>query len=52
VAYLLGYGSVAFPGPKGGFWVYLLGPVVGAQVGVLGLSKASGCPSPLMMHTV
>ncbi|KAJ3027132.1 UNVERIFIED_CONTAM: hypothetical protein HDU68_004366 [Siphonaria sp. JEL0065] len=33
VALAVGFGDVAIPGPRGGFWVYILGPIVGAQVG-------------------
>jgi len=33
VAALGGYGSVALPGPRAGFWVYILGPCIGAPLG-------------------
>ena len=33
VAYFAGWGAVAIPGPRKGFWVYILGPVVGAVGG-------------------
>lgn len=33
VAALAGWSSVAIPGPQCGFWVYVLGPVVGALAG-------------------
>ena len=33
VALLLGWGPIAFPGPEGGFWVYILGPLSGGAVG-------------------
>jgi len=33
VAVLAGYGSVAIPGPQGGFWIYIVGPMLGAIVG-------------------
>lgn len=54
VAVLVGYGHVAIPGPRGGFWVYLLGPCVGAMVGGLlydhlirpGLLQACEDPDP------
>ncbi len=35
VAALAGWGDIAIPGPEGGFWVYILGPLVGAPVGAL-----------------
>src|ERR671927_226344 len=33
VALALGWGEVALPGPAGGFWVYLIGPLLGGPVG-------------------
>jgi glycerol uptake facilitator protein len=33
VAFALGWGSVAIPGPSGGFWIYIVGPLVGAPLG-------------------
>ncbi len=33
VAFLAGWGEIAIPGPHGGFWVYILGPLVGGPVG-------------------
>lgn len=35
VAWLAGYGEIALPGPRGGFWIYLVGPLVGAPLGAL-----------------
>lgn len=33
VAFTLGWGTVAIPGPDGGFWVYVVGPLVGGPIG-------------------
>ena len=33
VAFLAGWGDVAIPGPSNGFWVYIVGPLVGAPIG-------------------
>jgi glycerol uptake facilitator protein len=35
VALALGWGVIAIPGPAGGFWVYVVGPLVGAPLGGL-----------------
>ncbi|DAZ94427.1 TPA: hypothetical protein N0F65_002567, partial [Lagenidium giganteum] len=35
VAALAGWGSVALPGPNGGFWVYIVGPIIGSVIGTL-----------------
>jgi glycerol uptake facilitator protein len=36
VAWTVGFGETAFPGPEGGFWVYLAGPLAGgAAAGLL-----------------
>jgi glycerol uptake facilitator protein len=45
-AWLLGYGEIAIPGPRGGFWVYILGPCLGAPlaVPVYDLTIAPGLP--------
>jgi glycerol uptake facilitator protein len=42
VAYTLGWGPVAIPGPRGGFWVYIVGPLVGGPLG--GLAWELLCP--------
>ena len=31
----VGWGRIAFPGPRTGFWVYIVGPVIGGLVGAL-----------------
>jgi MIP family channel proteins len=33
VALLAGFGSIAIPGPQGGFWIYIVGPLVGGPLG-------------------
>ncbi len=33
VALVAGYGAIAVPGPRAGFWVYLVGPLLGGAVG-------------------
>jgi glycerol uptake facilitator protein len=33
VALALGWGEIAIPGPVSGFWVYVVGPLVGAPIG-------------------
>ncbi len=35
VAFVLGWGKVAIPGPDGGFWVYIVGPLIGGPLGGL-----------------
>jgi glycerol uptake facilitator protein len=33
VAFVLGWGPVAIPGPENGFWVYIVGPLIGGPIG-------------------
>eukprot|EP00002_Diphylleia_rotans_P004319 TRINITY_DN1313_c0_g1_i1.p1 TRINITY_DN1313_c0_g1~~TRINITY_DN1313_c0_g1_i1.p1 ORF type:complete len:298 (+),score=49.86 TRINITY_DN1313_c0_g1_i1:63-956(+) len=33
VAVLAGWGSIAIPGPHGGFWIYIFGPLLGGCIG-------------------
>ncbi len=33
VAFAAGWGDIAIPGPRSGFWVYITGPLVGAPIG-------------------
>lgn len=35
VAAVAGWGEIAIPGPEFGFWVYILGPLIGAPIGAL-----------------
>jgi glycerol uptake facilitator protein len=49
VAFLAGFGSVAFPGPRSGFWVYLVGPLLGGSLAGLLYERALG---PLLVKKV
>lgn len=33
VAFFAGWGNIAIPGQSGGFWAYIIGPLVGAPIG-------------------
>ena len=33
VGFFAGWGSIAIPGPSGGFWAYIVGPLIGAPIG-------------------
>ena len=33
VAVIAGWGRVAIPGPQNGFWIYIVGPMLGAPIG-------------------
>lgn len=39
VAALAGWGRVAIPGPRNGFWVYIVGPKIGAPIGALAYDR-------------
>ncbi len=49
VAFLAGYGSIAIPGPQGGFWIYLVGPLLGGLGG--GLLYERGVAPYLGVHS-
>lgn len=49
IAVLAGYGSVALPGPHGGFWVYIVGPILGGLAGGLVYERIV---RPVMPRTV
>jgi glycerol uptake facilitator protein len=40
VAFLAGFGAIAIPGPQGGFWIYLVGPLLGGLAGGLVYERA------------
>jgi glycerol uptake facilitator protein len=46
VAYGLGWGSIAIPGPAGGFWAYIVGPLVGGPLGGLAWQLLGGEGGP------
>ncbi len=35
IAFLAGWGDIAIPGPRGAFWVYIVGPLVGGPIGAM-----------------
>ncbi len=35
VAFAMGWGDIAIPGPRGGFWVYIVGPLLGGPLGAM-----------------
>jgi glycerol uptake facilitator protein len=46
VAYLLGWGAIAIPGPAGGFWAYIVGPLIGGPLGGLAWQALAGDGGP------
>ena len=46
VAYTLGWGAIAIPGPAAGFWVYIVGPLVGGPLGGLAWRLIGGEGGP------
>jgi glycerol uptake facilitator protein len=46
VAYLLGWGNIAIPGPSGGFWAYIVGPLIGGPLGGLAWTAVAGDTGP------
>ena len=48
VAFLLGWGSIAIPGPGGGFWIYIVGPLLGGPLGGLLWQALAPQGSPML----
>jgi glycerol uptake facilitator protein len=46
VAYLLGWGTIAIPGPANGFWAYIVGPLIGGPLGGLAWTLLAGDTGP------
>jgi len=44
---MIGLGSCAIPGPRNGFWIYILGPMVGAPIGALLYDNSIGKGLPI-----
>jgi glycerol uptake facilitator protein len=54
VAFALGWGPIAIPGPEGGFWAYIVGPLMGGPIGgwlwrVLGLEGGPATEAPVRL---
>ena len=41
VSYFAGWGEVAIPGPSGGFWAYIVGPLVGGPLALPSTNSSS-----------
>jgi MIP family channel proteins len=48
VAYLLGWDAIAIPGPGGGFWAYIVGPLLGGPLAGLAWQVAASDGGPLV----
>jgi glycerol uptake facilitator protein len=46
VAYVLGWGAIAIPGPAAGFWAYVVGPLIGGPLGGLVWQVLAGDRGP------
>jgi glycerol uptake facilitator protein len=46
LAYWLGWGTIAIPGPAGGFWAYIVGPLIGGPLGGLAWQALAGDGGP------
>ena len=46
VAYVLGWGAIAIPGPASGFWAYIVGPLIGGPLGGLAWTLLAGDTGP------
>ena len=42
VAWLAGFGAIAIPGPRDGFWIYIAGPLLGGPLGGLLYDRVIG----------
>jgi glycerol uptake facilitator protein len=42
VAWLAGFGTIAIPGPRDGFWIYIVGPLFGGPLGGLLYDRVIG----------
>jgi glycerol uptake facilitator protein len=51
VAYGLGWGTIAIPGPVAGFWAYIVGPLVGGALGGLAWQLIGGRGGPVARLT-